>query len=132
MFRAILLICCVLLFGCAADEIDVGHLNQHDKKLFQIAADKEGVLVVENSYPSAWWIQRGELKQGKRGQNNQDFMGTCQIIISSNLDACSNGGVDQRFIMVARHEIRHCQGDRHSEDPEDLMYKTSPCELKDD
>ena len=129
MFRVILLICCVLLFGCAADEINIGDLNLRDKKLFQIAADKEGVLTVEGL--SLWKVSRGHLDNFE-GYAKTTQLGECQITIILDLSSCPNGGVDQRFIVIARHEIRHCQGAGHSEDPGDLMHKNVPCELKDD
>lgn len=132
MLRVILLICCVLLSGCRADEINVGSLTEQDRALFKIAADKEGVLIVGKPYPVVWGVKRGSLPKDTQGQVLQSKFGTCEITIRHDLKACPNGGVDQRFIMVARHEIRHCQGEGHSEYPDDLMYKNAPCELKEE
>lgn len=41
---------------------------------------------------------------------------------------CYPGGVEQRFSVVARHEVRHAGGNPwHDPDPTHLMHSPSPC-----
>ena len=42
---------------------------------------------------------------------------------------CFNGGVDRRFYIMARHELKHAKGYRgHTNDPNSLMNANPKCD----
>lgn len=118
-----------ILIGCQNDRIDISQLTPQDQILFTIAAEREGVEVTLNGILGDWIIEYNpNLDVRGRASTMGNF---CRISINPikiNATPCTLGGTDQRFIVVSRHELRHCEGFRgHISDPEKLMYRTAPC-----
>ena len=128
---ALLLLMTVTLFSssCMADSVDVSALTPEHRALFAGAAAVEGVDVTLHGLPWDWTIEYASL-QKSAGHATYDNLqlGYCAIIIDpSNMLICRNGGLDQFFISLSRHELRHCQGLEHSDDPQKLMFPNVPC-----
>ena len=121
----IFVILLLILVGCGDfGEFYIGGLSRHDQNVFRQAARREHADVVK--IPTKWitFVLYGNriLHKKKNGSTTLSF-----IILRQNPPPCSRGGRDQKFLVTARHEIRHTQGDNHSSNPEKLMHKETPC-----
>lgn len=119
------------LAGCRGDIVDVSQLNLTDQLLFAEAAAREGVSVTNHGQLWDWSVEYDYgmeeyvgFSQYSYSYNNPD----CNIRINpNNLSICKPGGIDQHFKMVSRHELKHCNGYDHSQNPQNLMYEYPPC-----
>ena len=114
-----------MLMGCGSETIDVSSLNDHDRTLFAEAAELEGVETIQSGAPRSWFIVYDQL------MNHDGYtipLGVfCKISIRTTGMYCPDGGYDQKFRIVARHEIRHCFWVQHSTNPDSLMFPTPSC-----
>lgn len=125
------------LSGCLDDPIvDISRLSKHDRFLFAAAAAIEGVDVTTESRPWYWIVKyhnfpphgtRGDYRCRNDGLLGYEPIRTCVIKISYDLIPCEVGGRDQRFFITSRHEIREAKGRPHVNDPNQLMFYSSPC-----
>ena len=115
--------------GCRSDRIDISILEPDDQTLFTLAAEMESMEVTLNGDIADWTVNYNSELQG-RGYSNMTPI-ACRITLNNvaiTATPCDKGGVDQRFIVVSRHEIRHCGGYwGHDSDPTRLMHAVAPC-----
>lgn len=120
------------LSGCLdSATVDISALSIEHRALFREAARIEGVDTTVLGLPSDWTVDYDFSISG--AGRNERFSPSpnvhCSILINpNNLTNCDSGGINQHFIIVSRHELRHCEnGPKHSSNPQNLMYKSSPC-----
>lgn len=133
----------LLSFGCRSERIDVSSLTPKDMALFAKAAAIEGVDVTTHSEP--WeldWrvvydpslpvsaVSKIRFVNMSRITSELPVKPFCKIRINPDkLLTCRTGSTDHYFMVVVRHELRHCeeQNNDHSSDPKDLMFFAAPC-----
>lgn len=114
-----------LLMGCRSETIDVSALNDHDRILFSEAAELEGVETTQNGLLKNWFVVYDQ-SMNHHGYTIPAGL-VCKISIRTTNLNCADGGYDQKFRVVARHEIRHCFWVQHSTNPDSLMFRTASC-----
>lgn len=119
-----------LLVGCQQDRINISKLSPHDRVLFAVAAAREDVEVtLKSQFWEKDWIAEYNLTMPSHGYSITKG-GICYVSMNTqNIgnDPCEIGGANQQFIIISRHELRHCQGISHSEDPNNIMYPFPQC-----
>ena len=112
-FTALSFACALLLAACGDYTLFYdGHLNSHDQDLFREAAAIEDVEVID--WPAPVWIVKYGAPVGSDGLT---VPGIIFLRREPELGTDWDGTPcprDQRFLVVARHEIRHTQGEWHS------------------
>ena len=123
----------IFITGCRADRIDISRLEPEYRILFTQAAEMEGFEVTLNGDYFDSVVEYNNLNSNLGNTINiKHDMGlfVCKIqldIKNINSTPCNVEDLDQRFIMVSRHELRHCQDIGHSNNPSDLMYPVASC-----
>jgi hypothetical protein len=114
---------CIFLSGClpAPGVFYIGELSDHDQALFREAARIEDVDTVDWPAPGAWVVVYGEPFH-KKGFSVPGIM-----FISEDPRTESGCPRDQFFTVIVRHEIRHTEGEWHSDDPLSVMRDPAPC-----
>jgi len=121
----------ILLFmGCQGEYYDVSRLSKPDRILFAVAAAIEDVDITTDG---GFWDNKVRYNYNltKTGRADWDYIGSfdiCTIQINPDLvPICPVGGYDQGMIVISRHEIGHCEGKSHSDDPDSVMNPYPPC-----
>ena len=114
-----------MITGCRSEIIDTSSLNDYDQALFAEAAELEGIETTQNRALRRWFVVYDPLM--KEIGYAIPIGVFCKISVRTKNMYCSNGGYDQRFRIVARHEIRHCFGVQHSTNRASLMFPTPSC-----
>lgn len=120
--KALILLLLPLLSSClpVPGLFYIGRLSEDDQALFREAARIEDVDTVDWPAPGAWWVEYGAPQHA----NGETWPGI--IFIASEIK-CDCADVDGYTVIVMRHEIRHTEGERHSDDPFSLMHDPAPC-----
>ena len=125
MKKVIVLMGLILLFGGCQQVADVSALPEPQRSWFERAASTMG-----------WDTDMGRgievrLDPGlSYPYNGFTDIAKGRIRIRFRLDRmipCDIGGIEQRFVSVARHELCHAEGCLHDPDPSHLMHEITPC-----
>lgn len=115
------------LAGCRGDIVDVSQLSLVHRFLFAEAAAREDISVTTHGQPWNSWSIGYDYNIKATGLTKVGAL-SCHIWINPNkLSVCKLGGINQYFIIVSQHELRHCKNIEHSSNPKNLMYESPLC-----
>ena len=112
------------LAGCLPPDVDISALSPEHQEWFAEAAKIENIGITLIS--SEWWVEYDYSLDHNGWVYPLGIL--CLILINpGNMNACVDGGLEQKFKVVVRHELRHCEFKPHVSDPSKLMFSITPC-----
>ena len=129
----VLVLSSLFLSGCLGpDTIDISALSEEHRTLFIEVAKITDVVPVLHSSPQIWQIKYNPAIPYSGQTSFYDlgaFQSTCLIEINTKwMSSCGPSLKTAKFKRVIYHELQHCRGEKHSEDPTSLMYYKILCE----
>ena len=115
----------IALASCQQDIIDISNLTQDHQIQFRQAAIKAGVQTTTNTNPLHWKVIYSHSMTHPALAQYNHLIQYCLIRINPSLILC-NG--QPQLQSIAEHELRHCQGEGHSDDPTSIMYYKVNCD----
>ncbi|KKM92400.1 hypothetical protein LCGC14_1218880 [marine sediment metagenome] len=124
-----------LVISCRPAAIDITHLTADDQIIAKQAAEMEGrdtsddvIVVLGGDWEIRYDFDLPTAGHAYPIEASGIDPHSCLIKLNpEKLSACPVGGMDEAKLILIRHEIRHCEGEEHSDDITDLMFPVIIC-----